>query len=984
MAVRRRSAAVHTLAVILSLGSPVAAVEGENLSGGDHRFVVAHWGTDDGLPQSDVLSVAQTADGFLWLGTQEGLARFDGVAFRNFDRNNVPGMTDQFITALEPGSDGGLWVGTRSGLFHYREDKWRSFGQSEGLPDHYIRSLAASADGGVWVGTYGAGLARVEANGQVVALTAIELPDPFVRDLLIDRHGLLWVATTRGTVRIDDGEVSLLYGPEQGLGNGFVRALVEDRQGAVWIGTEGSGLFRVVEGRVRQVAGPGEDVETIHAMIVDRQGNVWAATEPEGLLRVSSNGEQTTVSRGFVWTLCEDSEGSIWVGSTDGLSQLKPGRTVTFGRGQGLRDRSVRTVYEDRAGRVWVGTDDGGVQRFDGDRFRDVPGLTGIEQASVRSISGDASGRLWIGTRVGISRLERDGRLRRFGTNDGLDNRVVNAIVEDSRGRIWAGTGGGLVVWNGRAFAAEDLGEKVPNPRVRTLLPMPDGSLWVGTEEGLFHSDDDNWTRWGTNEGLRSEFVLSLASGLHGELWVGTASGLSVVHDGKVTNFSTSQGVPERAVFSLLVESEDDDLWMCTSNGIVRVVASDLLDLSRGRLPAVHTLRLGTADGLASSECNGGTYPAAWRRRDGGLLFATAGGLVEIRREELHQRRRPPRAVIDAVKTDRGTADPHSTVAVEFPPETSSFEFRYAAPTFLSPNSVVYRYRLDGFHNDWVFAGSRREAFFTNLQPGSYRFLVSAAAENGVWDEMGSQVRFRVAPHFYQRREVRLAALAALLSLVVAAFMIRSRQQRRREGLMRAMVAERTEQLERANRMLEGLAATDALTGLTNYRRFQEALREEWRRGMRHRQPLALILLDIDYFKRFNDTYGHAEGDACLRRVAHTLRELVYRGGDLVARYGGEEFAVLLPGTDLESAELLADRFRRGIEALCIANSPSEVSDYVTISAGVAAVVPDGELEPGSLFDMADQALYQAKRNGRNRVELCCEPQAEPAENQEN
>jgi len=275
---------------------------------------------------------------------------------------------------------------------------------------------------------------------------------------------------------------------------------------------------------------------------------------------------------------------------------------------------------------------------------------------------------------------------------------------------------------------------------------------------------------------------------------------------------------------------------------------------------------------------------------------------------------------------------------------------------------------LEGLQEEWVYAGRRRRAFFTNLEPGSYRFRVAASSEEGLWDEGGEAVMFSIRPHLWERREVQLLAVALLAGGLSSIYIRRMGQARRRESHLAALVDERTEQLQLANQVLEGLVATDALTGITNYRRFQEVLSEEWRRARRRRTPLSLILMDVDHFKSFNDTYGHAAGDSCLRQVARCLDGLIHRQGDMVARYGGEEFAILLPATPEGSALEMAEKFRKAVRDLEISHRGSSVDEVVTVSVGTATMIPQPGDESGRLFEATDDALYQAKRAGRNRV----------------
>jgi diguanylate cyclase (GGDEF)-like protein len=301
------------------------------------------------------------------------------------------------------------------------------------------------------------------------------------------------------------------------------------------------------------------------------------------------------------------------------------------------------------------------------------------------------------------------------------------------------------------------------------------------------------------------------------------------------------------------------------------------------------------------------------------------------------------------------------------PPGRGEIEIHYAALSFLEPRKVNFRYRLEGYDRDWVEAGSRRVAYYTNIPPGRYRFQVAAANDDGVWNETGAAFAFELRPHFYQAPWFYALCGLGVAVLAGAAYRIRISQLAASEARLAALVSERTRELEEANRMLSRFSDLDAVTGIANRRHFDTCLEMEWRRVRRDNVPMSLVMVDIDHFKGFNDTYGHQQGDDCLKAVAQTLRRSLHRPGDLCARYGGEEFGVILPGTDVQGAAAVAEGLRLAVESLGIPHLDSS-SGVVTVSLGVAGVVPDDNVPLDGLLGAADRALYDAKRAGRNRV----------------
>jgi diguanylate cyclase (GGDEF)-like protein len=369
---------------------------------------------------------------------------------------------------------------------------------------------------------------------------------------------------------------------------------------------------------------------------------------------------------------------------------------------------------------------------------------------------------------------------------------------------------------------------------------------------------------------------------------------------------------------------------------------------------------------MKTSECNGDFQPAVWQARDGRLWVPTVKGLAVVQ----------PRSLASAlfappVRLERLLADGDGVAlqdGLRLAPGVRRLVFEYAALTFQDPQRVRVRYRLEGFDESWVVAGERREASYTNLPAGRYRFLVQTVGEATPFGATLAQLHFSLRPRVYQT-----AWFYALLGLMVTCagvglHLLRVRHLEQREETLARLVAERTAELRQANLELHRLAVLDGLTDIANHRRFKQVLEQEWRRARRHSEALSLLIVDVDCFKSFNDSYGHQAGDACLRRVATALRETVRRPFDFVARYGGEEFAVLLPDTPAASALAVAERIRGDVEALAIPHASSSVAPVVTLSGGIATRVPSAALAAEELLHLADTALYAAKRAGRNRV----------------
>lgn len=369
---------------------------------------------------------------------------------------------------------------------------------------------------------------------------------------------------------------------------------------------------------------------------------------------------------------------------------------------------------------------------------------------------------------------------------------------------------------------------------------------------------------------------------------------------------------------------------------------------------------------MKGSECNGATQPAGWKSQDGRLWFPTIRGLATIDPERISINQRPPQIVIESIVVDQQSSRPAAQTVL--PPGRKTLEFHYTGLSFVAPRKIQFRYRLGGFDEKWVDAGRRRVAYYTNLPPGEYQFQVTASNNDGIWNEEGASFGFRLEPYFYQTQVfyVLSAFVAVLAGLGV--FRYRVRRLRLREQELETQVMDRTRQLEEANRALVELALIDSMTGVANHRHFVERLDEEWRRAIRSRTSLAVVMCDIDCFKPYNDRYGHEEGNQCLKRVAQTLTAAIRRPGDLVARYGGDEFVLILCGGDAQGVRAFAETLPGRVEKEAIVHEGSEIASHVTISAGLATMTPSQDFTCDDLIAAADAAMYRAKKDGRNRV----------------
>jgi len=957
------------LPVFLQICSPVLALDPEKTFSQYSHDV---WQTEHGLPHSSINVILQTADDYLWLGTYEGLTRFDGVAFTVFNQENTEGLRNDHVNALFETRDGTLWIGTDGGLTQLKGGAFSTYITKDGLADDRVNAVCEDREGNLWVGTH-KGLNRLR-NGKFTAYSTKEgLTDDLIWCLHEDHEGNLWIGTNGGGLnRFRDGNLTV-YGNQQGLLSEAVRAIYEDREGNLWIGTSGGGLGRLRNGEfVTYTAQQGLSNDLVRAIHQDRDGSLWIGSSGGGLARLHKGKFSTFtakdgLSNDVVWSIYEDREGNLWIGTGGGgLNRLKEGKFTTYTTQEGLSSNFVWSVCEDRQEGVWIGTNGGGLNQFRNGGFTVYTTNNGLSNNIVRSLFQDSKQNLWVGTGGGGVNRFTEGRFTPYTTKEGLSDNVVYAICEAREGALWFGTSEGLNRLEDGRFTTYTTHEGLANNVVHYLHEDRRGNLWIATNGGLSRFKDGTFTTYTTENGLSHPRVLAVYEDPNEILWIGTRGGLNLMRDGTIAAIRREDGLFDDLIFQIL-EDAQGNLWMSCNRGIFRVSKQEIIDFAAGKVRRVTSFPYGKTDGLKSSECNGGNQSAGCKAQDGSLWFPTMKGIAVIDPENIVINTKLPVVTIEKVIVDNRVIDFYGE-AVLLPPGRRKFEFHYTALSFTAPEMVNFRYRLEGFEEEWVSVGTRRIAYYTNLGPDKYRFHVIACNNDGLWNETGASFAFHIDPRFYQTPFFYVLSALSAVVLGIGLYHLRVRQLRAREVELQAIVEERTRQLREANNKLERLATLDGLTGVSNRRHFDAFLEQEWKRTIRSQAPLSLIMIDIDFFKMFNDTYGHQAGDECLRQVAKVLQDTIPRATDLVARYGGEEFSVVLANTRAHDSANIAEKLRSNVELLHIPHKESKAVDHVTISLGVATSVPHKTSAPQSLIAAADQALYRAKEGGRNRV----------------
>jgi signal transduction histidine kinase/ligand-binding sensor domain-containing protein len=733
------------------------------------QFVRDEWSTNQGLPVNSVLAITQTPDGYLWLGTEAGLIRFDGVTFTVFDKRNTPALLSNEVKALVVAQDGALWIGTHGGgVTRLLHGQFKTFSVRDGLSSNSVLSLFEDRGHNLWIGTDGGGFNRLTGSEITKFKSERGLPDNSVFAITEGENGSLLVGTRKGLRQcslsgiceaipaggsVNNADVRALYrasdralwigtngrglyriastsifhyGIQDGLKSNTIWALAEDNAGSIWIGFGASGITRLHNGKPSSLEDSAE-VGTF-ALYQDREGSLWIGTVGAGLKRLK-NTPVTTITKAqglssdTALAVMEDSHGALWTGTDKGLAKLEKGRAIQFTRADGLPDNLVLTTAEDGQGKIWAGTPRG-LAKLDGKSFRALSGVDDAVFCSLRDHSGD----LWVGGRGGLRHIISEGRILTYGRLDGLSGSKVLSLFEDEQHSIWVGTDAGLDKLEGQQIKHFDgiVGHSI----IWAIQGDTDDALWLGTNEnGLIRLQPKN----------RS-----------------------------MTQYTSKTGLPNDSVIAIL-NDDNGRLWLSGNKGIYSIEKKDLLAVADGKSQALETVRrYGPEDGMKTAECNGGFQPAGWKTRDGRLVFPTMKGLVVISTKKSLRNTQPPPAVIENVLAGENLVPLSDRISV--PPGKGQLEFRFTGLSLVAPERVRFRYRLEGFDTDWTEAGTRRIAYYTNLPPRSYRFEVVACNNDGVWSTQPAVVAITLEPHFYQTRTFLFGSFLFIAGVVLGAY----------------------------------------------------------------------------------------------------------------------------------------------------------------------------------------------------------------------
>jgi ligand-binding sensor domain-containing protein/signal transduction histidine kinase len=788
----------------------------------DPAFLLRNWDLDDGLPSTRISAVARTADGYVWLATFNGLARFDGVRFSRFASENTPAFHNNQVASLLVDREGALWVGTyQGGLLKHAGDGFVAVD----LPDAEgaaVKALAQDREGTIWIGTSGGALMRF---GQGTVRTVGEAEgwsSTNTTKLLCDGAGRLWAVAGQRLLRFEAGRWG--WPAEMEPPEHAVQAVAVSADGGLWVatlsGTEadnrGARIRKLKAGRWEPELEPypwpqDSSRSRVRALYEDREGRLWCGTAGRGVFLRLPDGswQQLAPEAPLVQldTLClaEDEGGVIWIGTrTEGLYQARPRLVRTLHMPDGASESEIVSACVTRDGGVWGGTDGAGLFRWRGNEVRQYGLDQGLGDLRVATLLEDSRSNLWAGTYGGLYRLRGD-RFEAAAGSAALRSPTF-ALLEDRQGRLWAGSIGRLVcVENGHA-TVHGRDEGLGSGRVRAMAEDADGALWVALDgAGLYrrrgvhfeHQQPRVWAdghpvlRWPGEDCIRAVHFDA-----DGSLWLATSGfGLHRLSEGVLQQWEWGpDGLPSSHQMALL-EDRRGNLWLSSENGIFGLSKKALEHYRRGRNPALTPWRLTPDEGLSHKVCSGIGQPTAAQSPDGRMWFPDGIALATFDPEAIPRGVRTWPPLVEETVVDGRPLAPERDGVLRAKSGARSYQIHFSSPNILAPGRLRFRYKMDGLDKDWLEAGSERTAQFNRLAPGRYRFRVEASGPDQAWQPAASPLRVEVMPRFYERTSVQLAAglalLAAVAGIALASERARSRRRLERLKLQQSMDQER-------------------------------------------------------------------------------------------------------------------------------------------------------------------------------------------------
>ncbi|HZL42419.1 MAG TPA: two-component regulator propeller domain-containing protein [Verrucomicrobiae bacterium] len=764
------------------------------------------WHRQNGLPANGVNAIAQTKDGYLWLGTPVGMVRFDGSEFKQLDVGHQPELRSSIVTTLFSSPNGGLWFGLERGAFGFCDGRQvQSRGKEEGGGvSQNVHAVLEASNGTIWV-------AAETESGMLSPQNTYEILPSLgtcdVTSICEGSRGRIWLGTTRrGLYYWQKGTLNKVQ--DDALDERIIRALAEDGSGNLWVGTELGALCYDSNFQKKQLPWPWYETRALH---VDSHGMVWAGTSGGGIARYVQDHpvmfrQADGLADDFVLTISEDQEGSIWVGTRNGLSQFSDVKIPTFGKTEGLTADVNISVSPSHQGGLWVATT-AGATWLDPISSPMNPVRMNLNNDSknmyVKQVFEAKNGDVYLTDGSMNVEVFSQGKLVATYPNQTWPS----AIAEDAHGVVIA-VGGELYRASTNSFVpyAFNNDQKPQASWVFNMITDRDGGIWIASSDGIFRVKDGAYTEWTKQEGLADSKAISICEDRDGVIWAGLETGIARIKNGRVRNINRDNGLFDNIIYSI-VPDDHGSLWVASGRGFYRVSLNSLNDFADGKTTRVDCDGYDGMDAVKSFERNQ-QDPSGCKTRDGRIWFPTAQGVAMMDPTNITRNPVPPPVYIHTVQANGRELEHTTNVTIR--PGKGELEFHYAGLSYIAPQKIEYRYKLDGYEKDWVKAGTRHSAFYTNLKPGNYTFHVQACNADGVWGSTGASFSVVLLPHFYENGWFIALIVFAVVLLLAGIYGWRMGRLRRKQkklqqahDLLEKKVKERTAELAASNTSLK-------------------------------------------------------------------------------------------------------------------------------------------------------------------------------------
>jgi ligand-binding sensor domain-containing protein/serine phosphatase RsbU (regulator of sigma subunit) len=802
-----------TLLLIFSvLISQVAFSQGKALSLSPQKkltqFILNKWTTDEGLHANTLLDVIQTKDGYIWISGYNGMSRFDGISFSVFNKANVDVFYTNTTTALYEDAEGVLWIGTEGGgLLSYANTSFKVYGKEDNFT-HRTEFLFEDRDKTIWIGTRGAGVCKFNRKNITVFEEIPELKGSIVLSIAQDASGAMWFATpNKGLFKYANGSYEQ-FTTAQGLPSDNIRALLLDSRGNLWVGTN-NGVIRIINNKILPIEALSK--QYVNCFYEDALQNIWIGTNNEGLIRhFPQSGtfevfsEEQGLPHKIIKDITSDLEGNLWTTTyRGGLVLIKDGKFTNYSQLDGLSGKVVNFIYQENKDKFLIGTDAGKVNIIEKGNLREFTFKNLLDR--VMSITKDAKGNYWFTSEVGLLKVSPDGKETMYNKSNGLKDNSLRYCMTDKEGNVWFGSrAGGLAkITPDEKIHYFNKANGFPSDFIMSIDQYKDKMIIGTNDEGLYIMQDTVIVkRISVKEGLITNLIFNVY--VDNDLfWIVGNGGLTLYRDGKCINYTTKEGLFNDSPFDVL-EDKQGNFWLTSAKGIFTIAKKELLDFADGKISKITCKSYGKYDGMKQEDCTGAT--PSLKALDGKLWFPTLGGVSILDPENIPLNlQKPPvevnQFIVDQFLVDNTSINLGEKVVLEA--GKKRFVFNYTALSHTAPQKVNFKFKLEGFDEDWIDAGSQRSVTYTSLAYGDYTFRVIAANNDGIWNNEGASVKFYLEPFFWETPVFYGLCFFVLMLLVLLIYRWRVSVLNRRNEELENTVKARTAEIQQQKEEIE-------------------------------------------------------------------------------------------------------------------------------------------------------------------------------------